>query len=153
MTRRPRCWPTRFGHYQGHHVELRLALGLAVQLLCRGCSRSSRAGRPSSRRSALRVPSFHAVVALVTLGGGAFTFFLAPIQASLARRQERAADRAAVALSGTPAALASALVRLNGQNLTNLHPHPAYSAWHYSHPTLLERLQAIDPPGRGACPR
>ena len=41
-------------------------------------------------------------------------------------------------------ALRSALVKLNGQNLSNLHPHPWYSAWNYSHPTLLERLSAIE---------
>ena len=43
-----------------------------------------------------------------------------------------------------PAALKSALVRMSGENLTNLNPHPWYSAWHYSHPVLVERLRAID---------
>ncbi len=47
-------------------------------------------------------------------------------------------------LARAPAALKSALLRLNGENLSNLHPHPWYSAWHYSHPVLVERLAAID---------
>jgi STE24 endopeptidase len=34
-------------------------------------------------------------------------------------------------------------VRLNLENLSNLDPHPWYSAWHYSHPALVERLAAI----------
>ena len=46
-------------------------------------------------------------------------------------------------LARAPEALERALVRLNGENLSNLHPHPWYSAWHYSHPTLVERLAAI----------
>lgn len=50
---------------------------------------------------------------------------------------------------GLPGALNSALVRLNGQNLTNLTPHRWYSAYYYSHPTLLERMAAIE----GLAPR
>ena len=51
---------------------------------------------------------------------------------------------ASAPLSGRPDALGTALVRLNGQNLANLHPHPWHSAWHDSHPTLLQRIAAID---------
>ena len=29
------------------------------------------------------------------------------------------------------------------KNLTNLTPHPLYSGFHYSHPTLLERERAL----------
>jgi STE24 endopeptidase len=39
--------------------------------------------------------------------------------------------------------MASALVKLSEKNLSTLLPHPAYSAYHYSHPTLLERLGAL----------
>jgi STE24 endopeptidase len=49
-----------------------------------------------------------------------------------------------VRLAGAPEALKTALLRLTGENLSNLHPHPWYSAWHYSHPVLAERLAAID---------
>ena len=41
------------------------------------------------------------------------------------------------------AALSSALIRLNRENASNLWPHPLYSFWYYSHPTLGERLAAI----------
>ena len=47
-------------------------------------------------------------------------------------------------LAGAPGALKSALLRLNGENLSNLNPHPWYTAWHYSHPPLVDRLAAID---------
>ena len=53
-------------------------------------------------------------------------------------------------LARAPDALKAALVRLNRENLANLHPHPWYSAWHYSHPTLVERLAAIDRERRAA---
>jgi STE24 endopeptidase len=42
-----------------------------------------------------------------------------------------------------PRPLISALRKLNEKNLSNLTPHPAYSRFYYSHPTLLERERAL----------
>ena len=39
--------------------------------------------------------------------------------------------------------LASALKKLSVSNLSNLTPHPAYVFFHYSHPTLLQRLKKL----------
>lgn len=39
--------------------------------------------------------------------------------------------------------LISGLKKLSGKNLTNLTPHPAYVLFHYSHPTLLQRIRAL----------
>lgn len=41
------------------------------------------------------------------------------------------------------AALARALKKLSVDSLSNLYPHPAYVFFHYSHPPLLKRLEAI----------
>lgn len=41
-------------------------------------------------------------------------------------------------------ALASALKKLSVDNLSDLYPHPAYVFFHYSHPPLLKRLEAIE---------
>ena len=40
-------------------------------------------------------------------------------------------------------ALASALKKLSVDNLSNLTPHPFYVFLNYSHPTLLQRLNAL----------
>lgn len=40
--------------------------------------------------------------------------------------------------------LISALKKLSSNNLSNLTPHPAYVFFHFSHPTLLQRLRAIN---------
>ena len=80
----------------------------------------------------------------MSLAGGALLFWTAPISSWFSRRHEYEADRYSVRLARVPSALESALVKLNGENLSNLWPHPWYSAWHYSHPTLLERLAAIE---------
>jgi STE24 endopeptidase len=39
--------------------------------------------------------------------------------------------------------LIGALRKLNEKNLGNLTPHPLYSGFYYSHPTLLERERAL----------
>jgi STE24 endopeptidase len=41
------------------------------------------------------------------------------------------------------AALAQALKKLSVDNLSNLYPHPLYVFFHYSHPPLLRRLEAL----------
>jgi STE24 endopeptidase len=40
--------------------------------------------------------------------------------------------------------LSSALKKLSKNNLTNLTPHPAYEFFHYSHPTVLKRIKALE---------
>jgi STE24 endopeptidase len=59
------------------------------------------------------------------------------------RRREYQADRFAVETFGQPEAMAHALQKLSVQNLSNLTPHPFYVFLNYSHPPVLERIQAI----------
>ncbi|MBN1597864.1 MAG: M48 family metallopeptidase [Bacteroidales bacterium] len=40
--------------------------------------------------------------------------------------------------------LISALKKLSSKNLSNLTPHPAYVFFHYSHPTLLQRIRTLN---------
>ncbi len=40
--------------------------------------------------------------------------------------------------------LKKALIKLSRNNLSNLQPHPIYEFFHYSHPTVLKRLAALD---------
>jgi STE24 endopeptidase len=131
------------GHFRAHHVHQRLVLGLGGTLFSLWILSLLIAWPPLFEAFGFPEPSNHAAVALVWLGGGAFTFFLDPLAAWFSRLHEYQADRFSVRLAGQPVALETALVKLNGENLSNLHPHPWYSRWHYSHPTLLERIAAI----------
>jgi STE24 endopeptidase len=84
---------------------------------------------------------------LVSLYLSSAGFFLSPIGAAIMRRYEREADRIACDLTGTSAPIIDALKRLAKDNLANLHPHPLYVWFYYSHPPLIERieyLQTID---------
>eukprot|EP00752_Nemacystus_decipiens_P009392 g8395.t1 len=60
----------------------------------------------------------------------------------LSRKNEFQADAYAVGL-GYSKGLQSGLVKLQLENLGNMNPDPWYSAFHYSHPPLVERLQAM----------
>jgi STE24 endopeptidase len=84
---------------------------------------------------------------LISLYLGAAGFFLSPLGAAVTRHFEREADRLAYDLTGTSRPMISALKRLAKDNLSNLHPHPWYVVFYYSHPPLIERieyLQAMD---------
>jgi STE24 endopeptidase len=53
------------------------------------------------------------------------------------------ADRFAAETLGEAKPMEEALINLTVKNLSNLNPHPWYSAYHYSHPTPAERISAI----------
>jgi STE24 endopeptidase len=80
---------------------------------------------------------------LFALLGGVVTFWLSPAMNALSRRFEYQADAYAANAVGTIDPLIGALRKLSEKNLSNLTPHPLYSAFYYSHPTLLEREAAM----------
>lgn len=61
----------------------------------------------------------------------------------LSRKNEYEAD-AFASNTADKASFIQALIRLSTDNLSNLKPHPAYIFFHYSHPTLLQRIEAIN---------
>lgn len=85
------------------------------------------------------VPSF----LLLTLFGGLFTFWFSPFEGLWSRQHEYQADAFARKAMGGAKPLISALRKLYNENLGNLIPHPLYSAFYYSHPTLVERESAL----------
>jgi STE24 endopeptidase len=82
---------------------------------------------------------------MVVLGfvGSLVLFPLSPLSAWRSRCHEREADRFAADLTGRPQDLASAMVKLSVENLSNLFPHPLYAAFNYSHPPAVERVRML----------
>jgi STE24 endopeptidase len=70
-------------------------------------------------------------------------FPVSPLSAWISRRQEYEADGFAAKITGDPEALATALVKLSAENLSNLHPHPFYAWFYYSHPPVVERVSGL----------
>ena len=83
------------------------------------------------------------VLILFMLLSGLVTFWLTPLTSSLSRKHEYEADAFAREAAASAKPLVSALRKLHKENLSNLTPHPLYSTFHYSHPTLLERESAL----------
>lgn len=80
---------------------------------------------------------------LFALLSGLVTFWFSPLTHWWSRRYEYQADGFAAEVMGEPRPLIGALRKLNEKNLSNLTPHPFYSGFYYSHPTLLERERAL----------
>jgi STE24 endopeptidase len=99
--------------------------------------------RPFFAAFGLDHSSNYAALVLFSLVSGPFTFYVGPLINRLSRKHEYEADQFAVKTLHSPAPMEEALVNLTIKNLTNLTPHPWYSAYHYSHPIPTERIHAI----------
>ena len=75
---------------------------------------------------------------------GLLTFWLSPLSSLLSRKHEYEADAFARDAMNSEEPLVRALRKLHKENLSNLTPHPVYSGFYYSHPTLLERESALN---------
>src|SRR3989338_2505568 len=91
----------------------------------------------------VKADSFFAKIVILGFIGGIAVFPLSPLAAYLFRRHERQADCFACELTGNPDSLATSLIKLSKDNLSNLHPHPLYAAFHYSHPPVVQRVREI----------
>jgi STE24 endopeptidase len=80
---------------------------------------------------------------LFGLVAGVVTFWISPLAHWWSRRHEYEADSFAASTMQEARSLVAALRKLNVKNLSNLTPHPWYSRFYYSHPTLLERETAL----------
>jgi STE24 endopeptidase len=80
---------------------------------------------------------------LFGLLSGVITFWVSPVLHWWSRHYEYQADAFAANVMNESTSLIRALRKLNEKNLSNLTPHPLYSSFYYSHPTLLERERAL----------
>ena len=131
------------GHWKKQHVLKRM-LAMLV-LLFAGAYLGFRLA-PSAllpELVGLTAASFPARLLILAVAGSLVLFPLAPLFAAWSRHDEREADRFAVDLHGAPLDLAAALAKLGTENLSNLHPHPLYAAFYYSHPPLAERIGTL----------
>jgi STE24 endopeptidase len=131
------------GHYKKGHIPKAIALSLAGGLLALYLI-SVLARQPWFLGAFGFAPGqMPPALLLFALLSGVVTFWLSPLWHALSRRHEYEADAYAAALTQQRQPLITALRKLNEKNLSNLTPHPIYSRFYYSHPTLLEREAAL----------
>jgi STE24 endopeptidase len=131
------------GHYRRGHIPKMLALS-AVMLLAAFAVIAWLMTQPWLNL-AFGFPAGEPAPAFLLFGllSGAVTFWFSPLTNLLSRKYEYEADAFARAAVGGPEPMVGALRKLAQKNLSNLTPHPWFSAFFYSHPTLVERERAL----------
>ena len=131
------------GHFKKNHVPKMLAAS-ALGSLAGFYVLSWLARQPWLYRTfGFAAGNMPAALLLFGLLCGVATFWLGPLAHWWSRRYEYQADQFAAQTMADPKPLIVALRKLNEKNLSNLTPHPLYSGFYYSHPTLFEREQAL----------
>ena len=128
------------GHWRCGHLRRRLIKTQVVALAVCGASFALLQSGLLPGLLGLEALSFAGQVLLLGWLGSLLAFFWTPVGSWRSRRDERQADGFAVDLLGSGRFLASGLVKLARENLSNLFPHPWYVAVYYSHPPLVERV-------------
>lgn len=132
------------GHYKLGHVPKRLALS-AISTLS-GFIVLAWLAQSSWFYEGFAFPASWGMAPALLLFGilsGLVTFWSNPFLNSWSRKHEYEADQFSRAAMCDSKPLIGALRVLHKKNLANLTPHPIYSHFYYSHPTLLERENAL----------
>ncbi len=134
-------------HEIGHNKKRHTTIGIVTSIIQTGLTLyilSLFIGNPAlSKALSVCKPGIH--VGLIVFG-----ILYSPISTviglgmnMLSRRNEYEADKFA-ASNNLADDLINALKKLTVKNLSNINPHPAYVFFHYSHPTLLQRIQTLN---------
>jgi len=141
------------GHYRKRHVVKLLSLSFAgvfvafAAIAWLACQQSFYHAFGFQHHTGFAAANVAPAILLFGLLAGNVSFWLSPLVHIWSRRFEYEADAFAHATMGEAHSIVNALRKLSEKNLSNLTPHPLYSGFYYSHPTLLERERALGIPG------
>jgi STE24 endopeptidase len=134
-------------HEIGHYKKKHVLLGLISSVLTTGLMLflfSLVVNNPKlSQALGSAVSSFHIGLVVFGILYSPLALVIGLISNYISRTNEFQADNY-VKENYKPAYLAEALKKLSVKNLSNMLPHPAYVFFHYSHPTLLKRLEKLE---------
>ncbi len=85
-----------------------------------------------------------AALPILSLWGMLIGLIQTPLSNILSRKYEYEADEYAVKSTNNPEAFKNTLTKLNEQNLGDEDPHPFVEWFFYSHPSIKNRIKAID---------
>jgi STE24 endopeptidase len=134
-------------HEVGHYKKKHILQGTAVSILHTGIIfflLSLFLGNPSLYQAFyMRQESIYAGLLFFSLLYTPLELVLSIVMQMVSRKNEYEADRFAAETIDEPRNLIDALKKLSATNLSNLMPHPFYVFLNYSHPPLMQRIQAI----------
>lgn len=131
------------GHYKLGHIPRMLAISAAMTLGAFWLIGWVAETPAVFAAFGFDAPHVALALLLLMLLGSVFAFWLAPVSSFFSRRHEYQADNFARRAMSGAAPMIGALRKLTRENLSNLTPHPLFSAFYYSHPTLAEREAAL----------
>ncbi len=133
-------------HEVGHYKKKHTLKGIIISLLETGMMLyilSWFISNPVLSEALGTKQSFHISIIVFGILYSPLSMILGLAMNVLSRKHEYEADKFA-GENYNAESLKSALKKLSVNNLSNLKPHPAYVFFHYSHPTLLQRLAALN---------
>jgi STE24 endopeptidase len=134
-------------HETGHYKKKHTLWGMVVSIITTGLMLfvfSLFIDNPElSQALGAKKVSFHMGLLAFAILYSPLSLILGLVMNIVSRRNEYAADLYA-AQTYSAKELSSALIKLSVNNLSNLTPHPTTVFFHYSHPPLLKRLQALE---------
>ncbi|MBS0633263.1 MAG: M48 family metallopeptidase [Verrucomicrobia bacterium] len=127
------------GHYRRGHIPKMLLVSAAMMF--GGFGVLAWLAQSAWFNPAFGFPPGELAPAFLLFGllSGLVTFWFSPVMNFFSRKHEYEADAFAREAVGGAGPMLGALRKLAQKNLSNLTPHPWYSAFFYSHPTLIER--------------
>lgn len=131
------------GHWKKKHILKRIIVSEAIAFVAIYVSFKILQSDFLLEVFSIESGSFFAKIVILGFIGGIFLFPASPLFSYFSRKHERQADRFACEMTGNPESMATSLIKLSRDNLSNLHPHPLYAAFHYSHPPVVQRIREI----------
>ncbi|MCX6256334.1 MAG: M48 family metallopeptidase [Bacteroidia bacterium] len=130
------------GHYKKKHIQT----GMIISVIETGITLyvlSLFIGNPSLSASLGAKVSFHIGIVVFGIIYSPVSTIISLGMNFISRKNEYEADHF-TKINFDAKYLINALKRLSAKNLTNITPHPYYVFFHYSHPTLLQRIRALN---------
>jgi STE24 endopeptidase len=131
------------GHYKKKHVIMSLISSVIMTGLMLFLFSLIVNNPMLSQAMGAKDSSFHIGLIVFGILYSPLSLIIGLLSNSISRKHEFQADKFAKE-NYQPAYLAEALKKLSVKNLSNMMPHPVYVFFHYSHPTLLKRLEKLE---------
>lgn len=131
------------GHWKKRHIVKRIIGFEAVSLIGSYAAFRTLQTDFLTDMFGIRNGTIFAKVVILGFVAGIVLFPFTALSNYISRRQEEEADRFAADLTSDPESLATSMIKLSRDNLSNLHPHPLYAKFYYSHPPVVERIKKI----------
>lgn len=131
------------GHWKKKHILKRIVLIEVMSFI--GAYISFRVLKTGFLTDIFGIQEVTYCAKLVILGFlfSIISFPFTPLFSYFSRKHEYEADGFAADLTSDPESMATSLVKLSKDNLSNLHPHPLYAKFYYSHPPVVERVNNL----------